>query len=320
MYFNISIRDIEESKRLQEFVINTLGGTWRSGKTTIDSIYYSILGYSSTDRHISIGPFLGKRDLIDITADLFIATRGRGSFQIGDYVQDITITGKPISKIVEIGATYLKLDNSHGSLYHLNGTYYQSDTTSRLVIVDTPTTPAVPAPSHHKEAPLKPRLLKPFNKDASLNVRGMFYQLQKYPDIVDTRPFVVAMLAAERALVHASISKMVHGVHPFNIKLSSLAATLRAAAFLDQPADLTPDHIVAYYEYTRLVKATYPSYDWLATHLTHANVTASKPLVLFTSKHRTITLDKGFITLVEDGVSYTTEIQYDSAANTFYFQ
>ena len=305
---------------LQDFVFNKLQGTRPNGTTTSLPPDATKATYNTSRKHLFSGFTNESPDLI-ITPDLFIATNGKGSYAVGDHVIDDTTTPVMRGVITKMdkGLVYVTKSNTAGeSVYLANGTYYPQDTLPRIKVVDAPT---IIANKPTSETPVKKQhRLRPFDRDGSLNIRGMFHQLVKHPEIQDTRPFVLAELAREKHKIHSYVSRItiVPSYWLYDIKMAHISASIKTIGLLDNAKDITPQQALDYYTYCSMIgKST--DYSWLAPYLTHANMLASKPVVIFHSKHRHIELANGYISYTEHGSTYTVPVQYDSDANRFYF-
>lgn len=308
MIINIHITNNLSS--LHDLVFNKLGGT-RPNKTTTPIASDMTQAYYNTDKKWLYSGHHSNPD-ISISSDLFIATRGRGSYAIGDHVIDDTISPVmrgTIIKIGDIGQITVAKSTLGESIYNYDGTYYPQDTAPRLKVVDSKDQPTVTA-----------NKLRPFNRDSSLNVRGMFHQLVKYPSITEARPFILAELAREKQAIHTAVSRIT--ITPsywlYDIKMAHISASIRAIGVLGAADEITPQQALDYYTYCNMI-GTSTDYSWLAPYLTHANVTSSKPVVLFHSKHRHIELANGYISYTEQGTTYTVPVQYNRDSNSFYF-
>lgn len=316
MIIHITIRNTDAALALQDFVFNKLKGTRPNGTTASLPPDATKATYNTVKNFLSSG-FTSDPDIM-VSSELFIATNGKGSYAVGDHVIDES-DNRLNGIITKITNKLITVNFSRGSSsYYLNGTYHTQDIYPRLKVVDAPT---ITANKPASETPVKTqRRLRPFDRDGSLNIRGMIHQLVKYPEIQDTRPFVVTELAKEKQAVHSAVSRItiVPSYWLYDIKMAHISASIRAINSLDNAEDISYQQMVDYYTYCSMVgKST--DYSWLAPYLTHANMLASKPVVIFHSKHRHIELANGYISYTEHSTTYTVPVQYDSSTNRFYF-
>lgn len=325
MYINISIRSLEARKQLTNFVFNTLKGTRPNG-STIPVEHHSQAAYYPQKKFLySRYKDISHPSTIECTSEVFIATNGKGQYSVGDLVIDDTVNPVVTGQIVNVG-NYLEVVKGSGGIimYRLNGTYYPQDIYPRLKVVDSlpkgAATPIRPLPAVQTAAIAPVRLLKPFDKSNVLNVVGMFHQLVKYPEIVETRPFILAELAKERVRIHTAVAAIASfpSYWQYDIKMAHITASVRAIALLESPDSITPQQVLDFYTYSSMIGRS-TDYSWLVPHLTHANVTSKKPVIIFHSKHRHIELANGYISYTEMGTTYTTPIMFDADNNRFYF-